>query len=94
MTYDGIEELAQFHASEELGFPLLGDENGQHVSAFGVLNEEYSPGDGAYGIPHPGVFHLAPDGTVMAKFAVPGYRARPPMEEIHEAVREQLEAGE
>lgn len=93
MTYDGVEALARFHADENLGYPLLRDEEGQHVSGFGVLNEEYEPGDGAYGIPHPGVLHLTPDGMVAAKFAVPGYRARPPMEDIHGALREWLEAG-
>ena len=86
MTYDSIEALAVFHASENLGYPLLGDENARHVIGFNILNEQYEPGHGAYGIPHPGIFHIAPDGIVAAKFAVPGYRRRPPMEAVLEAV--------
>ena len=86
MTYDDLEILADFHAERELGYPLLADENAKHVIAFNVLNENYEPGHGAYGIPHPGVLHITPDGVIAAKFAVPGYRQRPPMEEVLQAV--------
>ncbi len=86
MTYDSVKVLEGFHASEELGYPLLHDENAKHVIGFDILNENYEPGHGAYGIPHPGIFHITPDGVVAAKFAVPGYRQRPPMEAVLEAV--------
>jgi len=86
MTYDGIDVLTDFHAQERLGYPLLGDENAEHVIAFGVLNENYEPGHRAYGIPHPGIVHITPDGTVAAKFAVPDYRRRPPLEAVLKAV--------
>lgn len=87
MTYDDLEVLAAFHADRQLGYPLLGDEEAKHVIGFNVLNEEYEPGHRAYGIPHPGIFFISPEGAVLAKFAVPGYRQRPPMEEVFDAVQ-------
>lgn len=82
MTYDSLEVLATFHAETNLGYPLLKDENAKHVTAFGVRNEEYPPGSRAYGIPHPGIVFVGADGLVKAKYAVPGYRKRPPFDRL------------
>jgi len=86
MTYDAPDVLAAFHAERQLGYPLLADENAKHAIAFKVLNENYKPGDFAYGVAHPGVLHIAPDGFIAAKLAVPGYRRRPSMEAVLEAM--------
>ncbi len=80
MSYDSLEILEVFHSANSLPYPLLRDVDAAHVKAFGVLNEGYEPGHGAYGIPHPGVFLLDADGVIRDKFAVPGYRQRPPFE--------------
>lgn len=77
MTYDSVEILKGFHESEELGYPLLRDEDARHVNGFGVPDEDLGQG-----IPRPGMFWLAPDGSISAKFAVPGYRTRPPLAEV------------
>lgn len=82
MTYDDLEVLAEFHASQKLDYPLLRDEDVKHVSAYGVRNEDYNPGDQGYGIPHPGILYIGADGTVLLKFAVPGYRKRPPFDAL------------
>lgn len=82
MTYDSLEILKGFHDARELGFPLLRDEDGQHVNAFGVPDENLGQG-----IPLPGILWLAPDGRINAKFAVPGYRTRPPLTEVLAAVK-------
>ncbi len=87
MTYDSLDVLADFHTQQNLGYPMLHDEQAKHVIGFDVLNEDYEPGHAAYGIPHPGIFFLSPDGVVLNKFAVPGYRQRPPMAAVLEAVR-------
>lgn len=87
MTYDSVEILAAFHGEKNLGYPLLHDEQAKHVLGFEVLNEAYGPGHGAYGIPHPGILLLDGNGVITAKFAVPGYRQRPPMSEVLKAVR-------
>ncbi len=81
MTYDRLEILKEFHASEELDYPLLRDVDARHVNGFGIADE-----DMGQGIPHPGIFWLAPDGSINAKFAVPGYRTRPPLAEVLAAV--------
>ena len=60
MTYDAPDVLAAFHAQEQLGYPLLADENAKHAIAFDVLNENHKPGDFAYGVARPGVLHIAP----------------------------------
>ena len=77
MTYDSLEILKEFHDQQSLGFPLLRDVDGEHVNALGVADENIGEG-----IPLPGMLWLAPDGRILAKFAVPGYRTRPPLETV------------
>jgi peroxiredoxin len=86
MTYDDRELLASFHAAHSLNYPLLQDEEVRHVKAYGILDEAYQPGDSGYGIPHPGILYIGADGEVLEKFAVPGYRQRPPFEDILQAI--------
>ena len=87
MTYDDRSVLADFHQSERLGFPLLQDQETKHVDAYGVKNTEYEPGHQGYGIPYPGILYIQSDGVVALKFAVPGYRERPPLTEVYEAIK-------
>ena len=81
MSYDSVDVLAAFHESEGLGYPLLRDEDARHVNAFGIPDEDLGQG-----IPRPGIFWLAADGGISAKFAVPGYRTRPPFAEVQAAI--------
>ena len=85
VTYDPPETNAAFVAKSEIGYPLLSDVDAATVKAYGVLNEDYEPGHRAYGIPHPGIVYIAA-GTIIVKRAVPGYRQRPPFDELLEAV--------
>ncbi len=87
MSYDSLEVLEGFHSGNELPYPLLRDVDAAHVIAYGVLNEDYEPGHRGYGIPHPGVFLVDRDGVIQGKFAVPGYRQRPPFEDMLIAAR-------
>ncbi len=82
MTYDSVEVLSTFHKSEQLGYPLLRDKAAQHVSGFGVEDENMGQG-----IPRPGIFWLAPDGRINAKFATPGYRTRPSLANVLASIR-------
>lgn len=81
MTYDSLDILKDFHDNRDLGLPLLRDVDGKHVNAFGVPDEDLGRG-----IPLPGILWLAPDGRINAKFAVRGYRTRPPVSDLLEAV--------
>ena len=92
MTYDDRAVLAAFRAENDLGYPLLQDVDAAHVNAYGVLNADYPPGDDNYGLPHPGIVWIGADGTVRAKWAVPGYRERPPFEAVRDTIRAQLAA--
>lgn len=83
MTYDNLEILDTFHLEQQLSYPLLQDEDAKHVNAYGVRNEEYELGHGAYGIPHPGILLIGTDGKVKAKYAVPDFRERPPFEKLY-----------
>ncbi len=86
MTYDRREVLAAFHSENELGYPLLQDENVRHFEAYGIKNEQYQPGESGYGIPHPGIVFVNADGLVEFKFADRGYRDRPSFEAIFSAL--------
>ena len=76
-----------------LPFPLLKDEDIKHVSAFGILNEDYSPGHKGYGIPHPGILYLDSERMIRAKFAAEGYKKRPPMQDIYAEVQALISKG-
>lgn len=86
MTYDSVEILRAFKAEGQLGYPLLHDAQAKHVNLLGVRNTEYAEGHMAYGVPHPGIVFLRSDGEVVLTFAVPGYRQRPPIEDVLAAV--------
>ena len=86
MTYDSQEILATFHQDNGLPYPLLQDVERKHVDAYGVRNTDYGPGHGGYGVPHPGIVYVDANGIVRAKFAVAGYRGRPPFDDVYAAV--------
>lgn len=87
MTYDSLEVLKTFHTEQNLGYVLLQDVQAQHVNALGIRNEDYEEGHQAYGIPHPGILFIGADGVIKAKYAVPGYRSRPPFEALLEDLK-------
>ena len=76
MTYDKPEVINEFTSKWDIEFSLLRDVDRAHVDAWGIRNEEYGEGTFAYGIPHPGVVLMSPDGEILAKWAERGYRTR------------------
>jgi peroxiredoxin len=91
ITYDPVDQQLSFATASDIQFPLMSDQDVLHVNAYGILNEEYAPGHMGYGIPHPGAIYFDAQQIVRLKFAIPGYRQRPPMAEILTAI-EALEA--
>ena len=87
-TYDDPDILSEFSQQRSIGFTLLSDKGGTLPSALGILNTDNDPGDFAYGVPHPGIVFIGPNGVVKAKFAIEGYRKRPAMEEVLAGVSE------
>ena len=92
MSYDEVSKLADFGAGNGIGYPLLADAGGRYMAALGIRNDEYEPGHFAHGVPHPGVVYVDAGGVVRLKRAVPGYRDRPPLDELHAALAALLEA--
>ncbi len=86
MTYDSREILKAFHSAQKLNYPLLQDDRSRHVDAYGIRNQDYGPGDRGFGVPHPGIIYITAAGTVALKFAIPGYRHRPPLAEVYQAI--------
>ncbi len=92
ITYDPVDQQMSFASASDITYPLLSDQDVAHVNAYGIRNEEYAPGHAGYGIPHPGIIYFDSQQVVRLKFAIPGYRQRPPMAEVLNAI-EALEAG-
>jgi peroxiredoxin len=90
ITYDPVATQRQFAEASGIDYPLLSDTDVASVRAFDVLNDDYEPGHRAYGIPYPGVFFIDRKGIIAAKFAVPGYRERPPLAVIEAELRQIL----
>lgn len=76
ITYDDPELQQAFVDRTGAGFPLLSDIDTETFTALGILNQEYQPGDGGYGIPYPGVLVIDRAGTVRGKVFVDGYETR------------------
>ncbi|TDJ43052.1 MAG: redoxin domain-containing protein [Gammaproteobacteria bacterium] len=92
ITHDPVDQQMSFASASDIRYPLLSDQDVAHVNAYGIRNEEYAPGHAGYGIPHPGIIYFDSQQVVRLKFAIPGYRQRPPMAEVLNAI-EALEAG-
>jgi peroxiredoxin len=76
ITYDSPELQRAFIDAGSITYPFISDIDATTMRALGILNEDYEPGDPAYGIPHPGIFVLTPDQRVVGKIFVESYRIR------------------
>jgi len=76
LTYDSPELQREFIEQNGIEYPFLSDIDATTVKRLGILNEEYEPGDRAYGIPHPGIFVVDPEGVIVGKLFVDGYQTR------------------
>jgi len=92
MTYDSQDILAGFVDAEALGYPLLQDVDSKHINAFGIRNLDYEPDSRFYGIPYPGIVLISPCGKILAKYAEPGYRARPEFAAVYDSVAAEVAA--
>ena len=76
VSYDSIETLTRFSEAENIGFPLLSDQNFQTIKSYGVLNSMYQPGHRHFGIPYPGIMIIDKDGKLSYKYFYQGYKKR------------------
>jgi peroxiredoxin len=76
MTYDAPELQQAFIEKQGITYPFLSDIDASSVIALDILNTEYEPGHGAYGIPYPGVFVVNPAGEIVGKIFLEPYSMR------------------
>lgn len=76
ITYDSPELQQAFIDAGGIDYPVISDVDATTMIALGVLNEDYAPGDSAYGIPYPGVFIVNRDNEIAGKVFIESYRER------------------
>jgi len=76
LTYDEPALQQAFIEKNGIDYAFLSDVNAQTVIALGILNEQYAPGDGAYGIPLPGIFVVNAQRQIVGKLFLDGYKKR------------------
>ncbi len=86
LSYDPVKVLRRYGDDHHIGYTLLSDPDSKVIDAFGIRNEGYKNVPFAYGVPYPMIFIIAPDGTVQAKLAEEGYKKRPPVGAVIEAI--------
>lgn len=76
ITYDAPELQQAFVDASGVTYPFISDVDATTMMALGILNEQNSPGDPAYGIPHPGVFIVSPENEIVGKVFIESFRER------------------
>jgi hypothetical protein len=92
ITYDSRDVLQRFAQAYGIEYPMLSDQGSKVIRAFGILNANI-PDDHPmlYGIPFPGDYLIAPDGTIRDKLFLPSYEHRPSASQV--ALRHADSAG-
>ncbi len=76
MTYDPPQLQQAFSDRHGITIALLSDTDGLSFKTLGILNEQYRRGDPEYGIPHPGMIVIDPQGVVAGKLFLEDYSVR------------------
>jgi peroxiredoxin len=76
MTYDAPQLQQAFINRHGISIALLSDTDGLSFKTLGILNEQYRRGDSEYGIPHPGMIVVDPQGVVAGKLFLEDYSVR------------------
>ena len=75
-----------------ISYPILSDIDGSTAILLGILNEQYSPGEDAYGIPHPGIYVINSDREIVGKHFIEGYDTRVDGNSVLESAKQLLGA--
>ncbi len=76
ITYDAPRLQQRFIDQHGISIPVLSDIDALSFKTLGILNEKYPPGDARYGIPHPGMIVIDPQGIVVGKLFLQAYSSR------------------
>ncbi len=86
LTYDSVDDLKRFAGRRNISYTLLSDPESEVIRAFDLLNERYRSGSPAFGVPHPAIFVIDPDGFVAHRFAEDTYSSRTKIDLVLEAL--------
>ncbi|MBX2833865.1 MAG: peroxiredoxin family protein [Micavibrio sp.] len=89
LSYDTIEKQNSFAEKNDIDFTLLSDQNSEVIKAFNILNTDIEPKTSYYGVPHPTIYIIDNEGTIQAVLAEDGYKARPSIEAIMNAIEQE-----
>ncbi len=87
ITYDAPATQQAFVEKNSIEFPFISDVDAFTVKALGILDQAYAPGDGAYGIPYPGLFIVDANRQVVGKVFIDGYAKRVTAESVLETAK-------
>lgn len=76
ITYDTPQLQQLFIDKFAITIPVLSDVDALSFKTLGILNEKYQEGDSHYGIPHPGMIVINPQGVVVGKLFLEAYSSR------------------
>ena len=76
ITYDSPELQQVFIDKFGITIPVLSDIDTLSFKTLGILNEKYQKGEPQYGIPHPGMIVINPQGVVVGKLFLEAYSSR------------------
>ena len=82
ISHDAVGILQAFSDRRGITFPMLSDTGSAYITRIGLLNTTVPEDRSTYGIPFPGTFVLAPDGTIEARFFEDAYQERFTMSNI------------
>ncbi len=88
LSYDALEVLERYTFEHNPGFTMLSDPKSEVIDAFEIRNENYGDMHYANGVPYPMIFVIGLDKVIQAKLAEDGYKMRPPVSAITEAIDE------
>ncbi len=82
ISYDPVSVLRAFSDKYQITYPLLADEGSEVIKSFGIFNAEVDSGSRGFGIPHPGVYIIDENLTVIEKHFEQSYRERPTAQNV------------
>jgi len=82
VSYDSQAVLSAFAQAHQISYPLLADQGSAVIRSFGILNTNVPADVRFYGIPFPGDYLLAPDGTIKEKIFLDDYQERVAASEV------------
>ncbi len=82
ISYDSVSTLKAFSDKYQITYSLLSDAGSEVIKSFGIFNTEVDSSSRGFGIPHPGVYIIDENLTVIEKHFEQSYRERPTAQNV------------